>query len=61
MQPAVPRMEHEFTGVVAPDVTETEKIGTKISADDIKNDEYARNNKGQSAGKLKLKELNDYP
>ena len=33
-------MEHDFTGVVAPDVTENEKIGPKNRADDIKNDEY---------------------
>lgn len=36
MQPDVPRMEHDFTGVVAPDVTENEKIGPKNRADDIK-------------------------
>lgn len=35
-------MEHDFTGVVAPDVTENEKIGPKNRADDIKNDEYDR-------------------
>ena len=29
----VPRMEHDFTGVVAPDVTENEKIGPKNRAD----------------------------
>ena len=54
-------MEHDFTGVVAPDVTENEKIGPKNRADDIKNDEYDRKNKGKSASWLKLKELNDYP
>ena len=48
--PDVPRMEHDFTGVVAPDVTENEKNGPKNRADDIKNDEYDRNNKGKSAG-----------
>ena len=42
-------MEHDFTGVVAPDVTENEKIGPKNRADDIKNDEYDRKNKGKSA------------
>lgn len=36
--------------VVAPDVTENEKNGPKNRADDIKNDEYDRNNKGKSAG-----------
>ena len=36
LQPDVPRMEHDFTGVVAPDVTENEKIGPKNRADDIK-------------------------
>lgn len=41
-------MEHDFTGVVAPDVTENEKIGPKNRADDIKNDEYDRKNKGKS-------------
>ena len=45
MQPDVPRMEHDFTGVVAPDVTENEKIGPKNRADDIKNDEYDRKNR----------------
>ena len=29
MQPDVPRMEHDFTGVVAPDVTENEKSALK--------------------------------
>ena len=43
-------MEHDFTGVVAPDATENEKIGPKNRADDIKNDEYDRKNKGKSAG-----------
>lgn len=38
-------------GVVAPDVTENEKIGPENRADDIKkNDEYDRKNKGKSAG-----------
>ena len=36
--------------VEAPDVTENEKIGPKNRADDIKNDEYDRENKGKSAG-----------
>lgn len=35
-------MEHDFTGVVAPDVTENEKIGPETRADDIKSDEYDR-------------------
>ena len=50
MQPDVLRVEHDFTGVVAPDVTENEKIGPKNRADDIKNDESDRKNKGKSAG-----------
>ena len=37
-------------GVVAPDVTENEKIGPKTRADDIKSDEFDRNNMGKSAG-----------
>lgn len=43
-------MERNFTGVVAPDVTENEKIGPENRADDIKNDECDRKNKGKSAG-----------
>lgn len=39
-----------FTGVVAPDVTKNEKNGPETGADDIKNDEYDRKNKGKSAG-----------
>ena len=39
-----------FTGVVAPDVTENEKIGPEIRADDIKSDEFDRKNTGESAG-----------
>lgn len=36
-------MEHDFTGVVPPDVTENEKkIGSEARADDIKNDEFDR-------------------
>lgn len=42
-------MEHDFTGVVAPDVTENEKIGPKNRADDIKDDESDRENTGESA------------
>ena len=34
-QPDVLRMEHNFTGVVASDVTENENIGREIGADDI--------------------------
>ena len=48
-------------GVVAPDVTENEKIGPKTRADDIKHDEFNRENTEMSAGQLRLKELNDYP
>ena len=36
MQPDTLRVEHDFTGVVAPDVTENEKIGPENRADDIK-------------------------
>lgn len=46
LQPDVLRMEPHFTGVVAPDVTENEKIGPEIRADDIKNVEFGRNNTG---------------
>ena len=42
-------MERNFTGVVAPDVTENEIIGPENRADDIKNDESDRKNKGKSA------------
>ena len=44
------RVEHDFTGVVAPDVTENEKIGPETRADDIKSDEFDRKNKGKPAG-----------
>ena len=50
MQPDVLRVEHDFTKMEAPDVTENEKIGPKNRADDIKNDEYDRKNKRKSAG-----------
>ena len=50
LQPDVPRVERGFTGVVAPDVTENEKIGPETRADDIKNDEFDRKNTGESAG-----------
>ncbi len=43
-------MERSFTGVVAPDVTENEKIGPETRADDIKSNELDRKNKGKSAG-----------
>ena len=33
-----------------PDVTENKKNGPETRADDIKSDEYDRNNKGESAG-----------
>ena len=36
MQPDVLRVEHDFTKMEAPDVTENEKIGPKNRADDIK-------------------------
>ena len=42
-------MEPNFTGVVAPDVTENEKIDPETRADDIKSDEVDRKNKGKSA------------
>lgn len=60
-QPDVPRVERDFTGVVAPDMTENEKIGPETRADDIKSDEFDRKNTGKSAGGLRLNELNDYP
>lgn len=50
LQSDVQRVERDFTGVVAPDVTENEKIGLETRADDIKNDEFDRKNKGKSAG-----------
>lgn len=49
-QPDVPRVERGFTGVVAPDMTENEKIGPETRADDIKSDEFDRKNTGKSAG-----------
>ena len=48
-QPNVLRMESNFTGVVASDVTENENIGSEIRADDRKNDEVNQTNKGNSA------------
>ena len=45
----VPCAERDFMGVVAPDVTEKRKIGPKTRADDIKCEEFDRNNKGKSA------------
>ena len=50
LQPDVLRVERDFTGVVAPDVTENEKIGPENRADEIKSDEFDRKNKGKSAG-----------
>ena len=50
MQPDVPRVERDFTGVVAPDVTENKKIGPETRADDIKSDEFDRKNTGKSDG-----------
>ena len=35
LQPDVLRVERNFMGVVAPDVTENEKIGSETRADDI--------------------------
>ena len=42
MQPDVPRVEPNFMGVVAPDLTENEKIGPETRAEDIKSDEFDR-------------------
>ena len=50
LQPDVPRVERSFTGVVDPDVTENKIIGPETRADDIKSDEFDRNNMGKSAG-----------
>ena len=50
LPPDVLRVERDFTGVVAPDVTENEKIGPETRTDDIKNDEFDRKNAGESAG-----------
>jgi len=50
LQPDVLRVERNFMGVVAPDVTENEKIGSETRADDIKHDEFNRENTGTSAG-----------
>ena len=50
MQPDVLRVERDFTGVVAPDVTENEKIGPETRTEDIKSDEFDRKNTGKSAG-----------
>ena len=50
LQPDVLRVERNFTGVVAPDVTENEKFGSENRADDIKSDEFDRKNKGKSSG-----------
>ena len=48
--PDVLRVERNFMGVVAPDVTENEKIGSETRVDDIKHDEFNRENTGTSAG-----------
>ena len=37
-------------GVVAPDVTENERIGSETRADGIKHDEFNRENTEMSAG-----------
>ena len=46
--PDVLRVERNFMGVVAPDVTENEKIGSETRADGIKHDEFNRENTGTS-------------
>ena len=48
--PDVPHVERGFTGVVAPYVTKNEKIGPETRADDIKSDEFERENMGKAAG-----------
>ena len=50
LRPDVPHLERDFTGVVAPDVTKSKKIGPETRADDIKSDEFDRKNMGKSAG-----------
>ena len=50
LQPDVLRVEHDFTGVVAPDGKKKKKIGPENRADDIKSDEFDRKNTGESAG-----------
>ena len=50
LQPDVLRVEHDFTKVVAPDVTENEKFGFETRADDTKSDEFDRENTGEPAG-----------
>ena len=50
LRPDVPHVERDFTGVVAPDVTKSKKIGPETRADDIKSDEFDRKNMGKSAG-----------
>lgn len=42
MRTDVPRVEPNFVGVVAPDLTENEKIGPETGAEDIKSDEFDR-------------------
>ena len=42
-------MKSDFTGVLAPDVTENEKIGSETRADDIKYNEFDQKNTGKSA------------
>ena len=42
LRPDVPRVESNFMGVVAPDLTENEKIGPETRAEDIKSDEFDR-------------------
>ena len=46
LQPDVLRMERNFTGVMASDMTENKKNGPETRADDIKNDEFDRKNTG---------------
>ena len=49
LQPDVLRVERDFTGEVAPGITENKKIAPETRADDIRNDEFDRKNMGKSA------------
>ena len=49
LQPDVLRVERSFKGVVDPNLTENENRPWN-RADDIKSDEYDRENTGESAG-----------
>lgn len=46
LQSDIPRVERDFTGVLAPGVTEDEKTGSETRAEDINSDEYDRKNTG---------------